>query len=150
MNASSFYPNPTISGLNINACPSSRGTWILRPGTWTLELTCPAGQVLFSDRETVCCHEPRGLPAARSALKTKDIPVTVSAHVIHYGISDGSNTSLITFLTWCACVNPIVIDLIDVKFCDLSRNGGCLHPDNHNVSHQNVTLPSQRKVADTI
>ena len=99
----------------------------------------------FAAMSLVVCR----LPASR-ALKTKEISVTVSAHVIHYGISDGSNTSLITFPTWCDCVNPIVIDLIDVKFCDLSRNGGCLHPDYHNVSHQNVTLPSRRKVADTI
>ena len=99
----------------------------------------------FAAMSLVVCRLP-----ARCALKTKEIPVTVSAHVIHYGISEGSNTSLITFPTWCACVNPIVIDLIDVKFCDLSRNGGCLHPDYHNVSHQNVTLPSRRKVADTI
>ena len=34
--------------------------------TRALELTCPIRQVLFSDRETGCCHEPRCLRAARS------------------------------------------------------------------------------------
>ena len=55
------------TGLDINACPSARGTYILRPGTWTLELMCPIRQVHISDRETVCCHEPRGLRAVRSS-----------------------------------------------------------------------------------
>ena len=73
--------------------------------------------------------------SACSALKTKEILVTVNAHVIHKGISEGRHTSLIIFPTLCACVNPIAIDLIDVEYCDLSRNGGCLHTDYHNMSH---------------
>ena len=47
INRDSFILKYNISRLDIKTCWSAQGTWILPPGTWTLEFACPTRQVFF-------------------------------------------------------------------------------------------------------